>query len=79
MIGCPKFTFGDEVEFDMYIPDPKNKTQEKLVSFIGIISIVDKYGIFVDNTQVYYDIYVEGMGLFKHIAEKGVRAHTCSK
>lgn len=75
MLGHPKFTYGDVVEFDIYMPDSKNEDQEKLVTLFGTITIVDMYGAFLDDSDVSYDIHVEGLGLVKHISERNVRKH----
>ena len=64
MIGKPKYKIGDSVKFNI---EGKEKT--------GTVHIVDKYGIFEDNSCVSYDIMSEYEGskcLFKHIPEKYV-------
>lgn len=75
MLGHPKFTYGDIVDFDMYFSNSDNEKDNKLVTLFGTITIVDSYGTFFDDSDVSYDIYVEGFGLVKHITEKGLRLH----
>ena len=61
MVGQPKFKIGDVVKFRI-----NNEIRT------GTIAIVDEYGIFMDDSEVYYDIMVkEGpmQGLYKHIKE----------
>lgn len=39
----------------------------------GVIFIADKYGIFEDNTQPYYDIFVKSENmLYKHIPQTSI-------
>jgi len=59
MVGKPKFKHGDVVEFII----AGNKKQ-------GVIAIIDRFGIFMDDSEVYYDIFVEEENmLYKHIKE----------
>lgn len=67
MKGNPKFKLGTKVKFKC------NKEE-----YIGDIFIVDRFGVFEDNTDVHYDIMVEEFNgsndscLFKHIREDKV-------
>ena len=63
MIGKPKYNYDDKVEFDI---------SDKTVK--GYVYIIDKYGIWEDNSDVYYDImtFDETM-LYKHIKEPNLR------
>lgn len=64
MVGHPKFNYGDKVEFTI-----GNETIK------GEIYIIDKYGVFEDNTDVHYDIMSnEKNCLYKHIKETLVKA-----
>ena len=68
MVGNPNYKIGDQVSF--YFDNGHERTLMN-----GEIGIVDAYGIFGDNTQVYYDIYVIVDGkewLYKHIPESEV-------
>lgn len=59
MIGNPKYKYGDIVQFNI-----------NGVKKVGKIEIIDKYGIFFDNTDVFYDVLVEPeLCLYKHIRE----------
>jgi hypothetical protein len=61
MLGIPKFNFGDRVKFDL-----NGKTYE------GSIEIIDKYGVFEDDSDVSYDIVVVEKDeeiLVKHVNE----------
>ena len=63
MIGKPKYNYDDKVEFNI-----DNKPVK------GYIYIVDKYGIWEDNSDVYYDIMsLDETMLYKHIKEPNVR------
>lgn len=63
MIGHPKYKEGDIVKFRLQFHGT-NIIKE------GIIYIVDKYGIFADNSDVYYDIFNEEENiLYKHFIE----------
>lgn len=63
MIGKPKYTYCDKVEFKW------NNEPNK----IGIIEIVDSHGTFEQNEEPSYDIYVEKNNtLYKHIRESEV-------
>ena len=64
MIGKPKYKEDCKVEFEF--------NGEKLRE--GVVYIVDKYGTFLDKSDVSYDIYVEEENmLYKHINEKYVK------
>lgn len=59
MIGHPKFNYNDKV---MFVIDD--------VPIKGYVYIIDKYGVFEDNSNVYYDIMAEDENmLYKHIRE----------
>ena len=63
MIGKPKYTYGDQLEFKW------NNESNK----VGIVEIVDSYGTFGQNEEPSYDIYVvENNTLYKHIRESEV-------
>ena len=63
MIGKPKFKEGQTVVFTV---EDKEKT--------GKVFVVDKYGIWMDRSDVYYDIKVENENmLYKHVGEKSLR------
>ena len=63
MIGKPKFKKGDLVRF---------KLGEKQVT--GKVFVVDKWGIFCDHSDVYYDIKDEKANmLYKHVQEKSLK------
>ena len=65
MIGRPKYKIGEEVSF---------KLNEKI--YTGKVYIVDPRGTFEDNSDVSYDIMVNGFSkkgeecLVKHINER---------
>ena len=61
MKGNPKYEVNDVVEFEL---------DEGLI-VQGYVFVVDKYGVFEDNSDVYYDVFVESMDnlLVKHIKE----------
>lgn len=67
MVGYPKFKHGDLVFFEF-----NNNV------YTGQIIIIDAYGVFEDNTEVYYDIYVYdtvkfgNVGLCKHVPEYNI-------
>ena len=67
MKGNPKFKLGTKVKFTF------NKEE-----YVGNIYIIDSFGVFEDNTDVYYDIMVEEFSendkpcLYKHIREDKV-------
>lgn len=68
MVGMPIYKLGDAVSF--YFDNGHDRTVMN-----GEIYIVDAYGIFEDNTQVYYDIDVIEDGrkvLYKHIPESEI-------
>ena len=59
MIGHPKFNYDDKVTFMI---------DNRIVT--GYVYIIDKYGIWEDNSDVYYDIMSEDETmLYKHIRE----------
>lgn len=63
MIGKPKFKEGDMVSFML---------GEKKVT--GKVFVVDKWGIFCDHSDVYYDIKDEKANmLYKHVEEKSLK------
>ena len=72
-LGNPRFGYDDIVKFSVKDEDGDLRELE------GDIAVVDAYGIFGDNTQVYYDImvkpdpvYGEDGCLYKHIPESKV-------
>ena len=63
MIGKPKFKKGDAVDF-LFGGERVN----------GKVLVVDKWGIFCDHRDVYYDIMDEKANmLYKHVEEKSLR------
>ncbi len=59
MIGHPKYNYDDKV---MFVIDD--------VPISGYVYIIDKDGVFEDNSDVYYDIMTEDETmLYKHIRE----------
>lgn len=56
-----KYNYGDEVSF--YFCGKQ---------YTGTIKIIDKYGIFFDNSQPYYDIMVNNI-LIKHIPQDQIK------
>lgn len=63
MIGKPKFKEGEVVTFTF--------GNEEIT---GKVFVVDKWGIFCDHSDVYYDIKDEKANiLYKHVEEKCVR------
>jgi hypothetical protein len=63
MIGKPKFKEGDLVSFTL---------GEKPVT--GKVFVVDKWGIWMDHSDVYYDIMDEKANmLYKHVEEKSLK------
>ena len=63
MIGNPKFKRGDVVTFTI---------GEKEIT--GKVFVVDVFGIWLDRSDVHYDIMVEEQNmLYKHVKEKQVR------
>lgn len=72
MIGKPKFQLGDIVSFDI---TGENDVTHRVT---GKITVVDKYGIFGRNDDVFYDVMVENWlgsntSMFvKHIIESGI-------
>lgn len=60
MIGHPKYNLRNKVRFQF-----NGETKE------GRVVVVDKYGTFMDKSDVSYDIMVESENtLYKHINEK---------
>lgn len=65
MKGKPKFKIGDEVCFEW-----EGETK------VGIVSVVDAYGTFFDDSDASYDIRVEKENmLYKHFTEKLVKPY----
>lgn len=63
MIGKPKFKEGDVVTFTL---------GEKQIT--GKVFVVDKWGIWMDHSDVYYDIMDEKANmLYKHVEEKSLK------
>ena len=71
MLGKPKFTYDDLVQFDLKIDD-------EIITLTGYVYIVDAYGTFDQNEEPSYDIMVDhspidnNKCLYKHIRESGV-------
>ena len=70
--GNPLYTYDDVVKFTI-------NGETGPVELVGTIGVVDAYGIFEDDSQVYYDImvkpdprYGEQGCFYKHIPEDGV-------
>lgn len=59
MVGKPKFKRGDKVTFTL-----ENAKYE------GEIRVVDKWGTFFDDSDVYYDILATDDVIYKHIHEQ---------
>lgn len=74
MLGKPKYKKGDIVKFDII---PFNSDES--IECEGYIFIVDKWGIFGYDDDVYYDIMVEDYNntgermLVKHIKESDIK------
>ena len=72
MKGFPKYKLGDKVHFEI-------TTADKTYSEDGEIVVVDKYGTFLHNDDVYYDVMVENYNdkgerlLVKHIKESNIK------
>ena len=72
MYGNPKYKKGDIVTFDINVDD-------EVIEYEGQVYIVDKYGIFGYNDDVYYDVMVENYNgkceslLVKHIKESNIK------
>ena len=72
MIGNPKYKKGDIVTFDINIDD-------EVIEYEGKVYIVDKYGTFLHNDDVSYDVMVENYNdtgerlLVKHIKESNIK------
>ncbi len=62
MIGHPKYDINDTVGFDFTDMDG-NKTH-----VVGKVYIIDAYGVFGNDSDVFYDIMTEEC-LFKHVIE----------
>lgn len=57
------YDYGDEVSFSF---EGKNYT--------GIVEIIDKFGTFFDNSEPYYDIFMEEHNiLVKHVPQSLIR------
>lgn len=63
MIGKPKYKVRDIVKFDVV----------EFGEQTGIVNVVDAYGIFADNSSVYYDV-INHLFNFKHIKEDNIKA-----
>lgn len=62
MVGHPKYSYRDIVTFKI------NKEIKE-----GIVFIIDKFGTFMDDSDVFYDLYVKSdKALYKHIKENGI-------
>ncbi len=72
MYGKPKYKKGDTVKFDIFNSDESIECE-------GWVYVVDKYGIFGYNDDVYYDVMVENYNdagekmLVKHIKESNIK------
>ena len=53
MLGNPKYKIGDVVQFII------NTDEKDNVVCTGTICVVDKYGTFYQNTDVFYDVMVQ--------------------
>lgn len=62
MIGHPKYGLNDTVGFDFTDMDG-NKTH-----VVGKVYIIDAYGVFENDSDVFYDIMTDDC-LFKHVIE----------
>lgn len=63
MLGKPKYTYGDKLEFRW------NKNESK----IGLVEIIDSYGTLEQHEEPSYDIYCrDNNTLYKHIRESEV-------
>lgn len=69
MLGKPKFNYGDVVRFELVLE------KDSVITCIGTIEIIDKYGTFEQNKEVSYDIMVDNFNVgnepvfVKHIIE----------
>ena len=74
MYGKPKYQESDIVKFDII---PLNSDES--IECEGWVYVVDKYGIFGYNDDVYYDVMVENYNdtgekmLVKHIKESNIK------
>lgn len=42
--------------------------------FVGIIKIIDRFGCFFDDSEPYYDIYVQNCNLLiKHVPQSAIK------
>lgn len=74
MRGNPKYTYGDIVKFSFSVRTDKGTEK---IEKEGIVAIVDKYGVFEDDSDVHYDILVpEENMLYKHVKETKVSEKT---
>lgn len=63
MLGKPKYTYKDKVEFKW----PRS------INLIGYIQVVDSFGTFEQQEEPSYDIYVDANNtLYKHVKESEV-------
>lgn len=59
------YNYGDEVSF--YIDEKE---------YVGTVKIIDRFGCFFDNSQPYYDIFIESQNLLvKHVREDALKPH----
>ena len=57
------YNYGDKVSF---LFDGKE--------FVGTIEIIDKFGCFFDNSEPYYDIFIQENNVFvKHMPQSSLR------
>ena len=74
MLGNPKYKKGDIVKFDITPFE-----SDEPIEYEGKVYIVDKYGTFLHNDDVYYDVMVENYNdkgerlLVKHIKESNIK------
>ena len=57
MLGKPKYTYDDVVEFEL-------KNNDEIITLTGSIYVVDAYGTFDQNEEVSYDIMVNLLQLY---------------
>ena len=71
MLGRPKYTYGDIVEFKVIM---NSSDQEQVKT--GYIAIIDRWGTWEYDKDVSYDILVETDGprgtLYKHFPETAI-------
>ena len=57
------YNYGDKVSF--YIDEKE---------YVGTVEIIDRFGYFFDNSQPYYDIFIESQNLLvKHVGENALK------